>query len=150
MRWTDNDEFHVEQLHAALYTYQQLVAWFHWSSALRRLSKVLFLCMYVWGVGHRIQLLHRDLQWSVVLPLLINPLLILHLEWNVGLHLWGHHCSSHFVPWRTGPGDEIWSKLQPHNHIGYVWLIHLLGTFCKWGHLSISVWKGVLLGDSVM
>jgi hypothetical protein len=38
----------------------------------------------------------------------------------MGLH------SSHFVPKRTGPSDEILNKLWPHNHIGYVWLIHHL------------------------
>jgi hypothetical protein len=26
--------------------------------------------------------LHRNRQWSIVLPLLINPLLILHFEWK--------------------------------------------------------------------
>jgi hypothetical protein len=30
--------------------------------------------------------LHWDIQWSNVLPLLVNPLSILHFEWNVGLH----------------------------------------------------------------
>jgi hypothetical protein len=35
--------------------------------------------MYVQGVGHKIQPLHRDLQWFIILPLLIKPLLILHL-----------------------------------------------------------------------
>jgi hypothetical protein len=40
------------------------------------------------GVGHKIQLLHRDLQLSIVLPLLFNPLLISHLEWSVGLCMW--------------------------------------------------------------
>jgi hypothetical protein len=49
----------------------------------------MYVCMYVWGVGHNTRPLHRDLQWSIVLPLLINPLLILHLEWSVELHLWG-------------------------------------------------------------
>jgi hypothetical protein len=74
-------------------------------------------------------------------PFLINPLLIPHLEWSVGLCLRGRH-SSHSIPWRTGPGDEILFGLQPHNHTGRVWLIRLLlGTFRKLGHRSIPVWK---------
>jgi hypothetical protein len=48
--------------------------------------------------GTKIQPLHRDLQWSIVLPLLINPLLIPHLELSVGLCIWGRH-SRHLVPW---------------------------------------------------
>jgi hypothetical protein len=32
-----------------------------------------------------IQSLYRHLQWSIVLPLSINPSSILHFEWNVGL-----------------------------------------------------------------
>jgi hypothetical protein len=47
--------------------------------------------------GPEIQHLHHDLQWSIVLPLLINPLLILHFEWSVGLYLWEHH-NSHLTP----------------------------------------------------
>jgi hypothetical protein len=47
----------------------------------------MYVCMYVrtyvYEVGHEIQPLHRDLQWYIVLPLLINPLLILQFEWNV-------------------------------------------------------------------
>jgi hypothetical protein len=40
--------------------------------------------MYVCIRGEpEIRPLHRDLQWSIVLPLLINHLLILHFEWNV-------------------------------------------------------------------
>jgi hypothetical protein len=103
---------------------------------------ILYVCVYVWGVGQKIRPLHRDLQWCIVLPLFINPLLILHLEWSVGLCLWGRH-SSDLVPWKSGPGDGILNKLWPHNHTGYVWLIHLLlGTFRKWGHQSIPVWNG--------
>jgi hypothetical protein len=80
---------------------------------------------------------------------LINPLLILHFEWNVELYLWRRH-NSHLIPWRTGPGDETLTELWPHNHIRYVWLIRLLlSTFHKLGYLSIPVWKGVLLGGSV-
>jgi hypothetical protein len=76
--------------------------------------------------------------------LLINPLLILCFGWNVGHYLWGRH-NSHLFPRSTGPGDEILNTLWPHNHIGYVWLIQpLLGTFHKWDHLSIPVWKGLL------
>jgi hypothetical protein len=36
----------------------------------------------MYKVGPEIRPLNRDLQWSIVLPLLINPLLILHFEWN--------------------------------------------------------------------
>jgi hypothetical protein len=91
--------------------------------------------------------LYHDLQWFVVFPLLINPLSILYFERNVELCLRGRH-SSHLVPWKIGPGDEILNKLWPHNHKGYAWLIYfLLGTFRKWGHLLIPVWKGVLLGE---
>jgi hypothetical protein len=100
------------------------------------------VCIYVYmykGWAIKIQLLHRDFQWSIVLPLLINPLLIPHLEWSVGLCIWDSH-SSHLVQWRPGPGDEILNKVWPHNHIGYVCLIHyLLGTFRKWDHQSISI-----------
>jgi hypothetical protein len=85
----------------------------------RWLKMSMYICMNVWEVGHKIWLLHHDLQWSIVLPLLINPLLILHLEWSVGLHLGGCH-SSYLVPWRTGPGDEILNNLWPNNCIGYV------------------------------
>jgi hypothetical protein len=46
---------------------------------------------------------------------LINPLLIPHFEWNVELYLGGCH-SSHLVPWRTCPGEEILNELWPHNH----------------------------------
>jgi hypothetical protein len=53
------------------------------------LHACMYVCMYVEGVGHKIQPLHRELQWSIVLPLLINPLLIPHLEWSVGLCIWG-------------------------------------------------------------
>jgi hypothetical protein len=56
------------------------------------------VCMYVCiRGGPEIRPLHRDLQWSIVLPLLINFLLILHFEWNVGLYLWGRH-NGHLVP----------------------------------------------------
>jgi hypothetical protein len=80
-------------------------------------------------------------------PFLINPLLIPHFEWSVGLCILGHH-SSHLVPWKTGQGYEILHELQPPSHAGYVWLICLLGTFRKWDHKSTPIWKGALLGDS--
>jgi hypothetical protein len=54
-------------------------------SAIVMRSYDLYVCMYVWGVGQKIQPLHRDLQWSIVLPLLIKPLLISHLKWSVDL-----------------------------------------------------------------
>jgi hypothetical protein len=51
-------------------------------------------------VGHKIQSLHRGLQWSIVLPLLINPLLIPHLERSVGLgHL--HKLSLCYIDQRS-------------------------------------------------
>jgi hypothetical protein len=61
-------------------------------------SDNMYVCMYVctWG-GPEIRPLHRDVQWSIVRPLLINPLLILHFEWSVGLYLWGRH-NSHYAP----------------------------------------------------
>jgi hypothetical protein len=50
----------------------------------------LHVCMYVCTRGGpEIRPLHRDHQWFIVLPLLINPLLILHFEWSVGLYLRG-------------------------------------------------------------
>jgi hypothetical protein len=95
----------------------------------------LYICMYeAWA--------KRSSPCTETFPFL----LILHLEWSVGLCLWRRH-SSHLVPWKTGTGDVIINKLWPHNHMGYVWLICLLGTFRKWGHQSILVWKGALLGD---
>jgi hypothetical protein len=80
---------------------------------------------------------------------LISPLGIPHFKWNAELYLWGLH-KSHLVPWRTGPGDTILKELKPHSHKGHVWLIHLLGTFHKWDHPSIPIWKGVPLDDSVL
>jgi hypothetical protein len=48
------------------------------------------ICMYVCRRGGpEIRPLHRDLQWSIVLPLLFSPLLILHFEWNAGLYING-------------------------------------------------------------
>jgi hypothetical protein len=100
--------------------------------------------MYEWMnvcvVGHNLTLALRPSVIYCSSPL-INPLLILHFKWNVGLYLWGHH-SSYLVPKITDPGDEILNKLWPHNHIGYVWLMHLvLGVFHMWGCLSIPVEK---------
>jgi hypothetical protein len=43
--------------------------------------------MYVEGVGHKIHLLYRELQWSIVLSLLINHLLILYLEDYFNIHV---------------------------------------------------------------
>jgi hypothetical protein len=81
---------------------------------------------------------------------LISPLLIPHFEWSAGLYFWGCH-TSHMVPWKTGPGDEILGELWPHSHIGHVWLIHLLiGTSRKWDHSSVPIWRGVPLDDSVL
>jgi hypothetical protein len=66
--------------------------------------------------------MHCDIQWFVVLPLSINTLSILHIEWNVGLCLWMNH-SSHLVLYKTGLGDKILNKPWPHNHIGCVRVI---------------------------
>jgi hypothetical protein len=60
------------------------------------LSWILNEWMYE-GLAIIIPPLHCDLQWSIVLPLLINHLLILHFEWNIGLCLWERH-NSHLVP----------------------------------------------------
>jgi hypothetical protein len=66
--------------------------------------KTLFLTMNEWvnewmykGWTILIRPLHRDLQRSIVLPLLINSLSILHFEWNVWICLWGRH-GSYWVP----------------------------------------------------
>jgi hypothetical protein len=59
-----------------------------------------YVCVCVWEVGHKIRPLPCDLQCSIGLTLRINPLLILHFEWNVGFYLWGRH-KSHLVTWRT-------------------------------------------------
>jgi hypothetical protein len=92
----------------------------------------MYVCMYD-GWAKRYGLCTATFKDPICFPFLINLLLILHLEWSVGLCLWGRH-SSHLVLWKTSPGDEILNKLWPHNHIGYVCLIRLLlGTFRKWG-----------------
>jgi hypothetical protein len=38
----------------------------------------MYVCMHMYGVGHKIRPLHRDLQWCVALLLSINHFLILH------------------------------------------------------------------------
>jgi hypothetical protein len=62
-----------------------------------RVRACVYVYIYIYIRGGPEIRLHRDLHWSIVLPLLINPLLILHSEWNVGLYLWGRH-NSHLVP----------------------------------------------------
>jgi hypothetical protein len=112
-------------------------------------SVFVYVCVYMIGEG-LIRPLHCDHFWSIVLPLLINPLLIPHFDWSAGLYLWGRH-RSHRVPWKTVPGGDILDELKPHSHIGHVWLIHLLlGTFHKWDHSSIPIWRNVPLDDSVL
>jgi hypothetical protein len=54
----------------------------------------MYVCMYK-GWAHRS--LHRDLQWSVVLPLLFVPSAILRFERNAGSCTWGRR-NSHLVP----------------------------------------------------
>jgi hypothetical protein len=82
--------------------------------------------------------------------LLLIALSILNFWLSIGLSLWGCH-GTRLVPWNNDPGDEMMGKLLPHNYIGYVWLILLfLCTFHKWNYLPIPVWKGILLGDSVL
>jgi hypothetical protein len=78
----------------------------------------MYVCMYQ-GWAKRSGACTATFNDLLCCPFLINPLLILHLKWSVGLYLWGCH-SSHLVPWKTGPGDEILNILWPHNHIGYV------------------------------
>jgi hypothetical protein len=42
------------------------------------------------------------------------------------------------------------NELQPHNHTGYEWLIHLLlGTFRKWDHQSIPIQWATMSGVTV-
>jgi hypothetical protein len=106
--------------------------------------------VYVWGVGRIASLALRP---SVIYctSLWINPLLIPHFEWNVGLYLWRRH-NGHLVPWRTGPGDKILNgAIASQLHRTCVWQSHLpLGTFHKWDCPSVPIWKGVLLDDSVL
>jgi hypothetical protein len=64
-----------------------------------------YVCMYK-GWAIKSSPCTATLQWSIVLPLLITPLLIPHPEWSVGLCIWARH-RSHLVPWKTDPGDEI-------------------------------------------
>jgi hypothetical protein len=81
------------------------------------------------------------------LNFLSNTLSVLHVDWNVGLCLWGRH-NSHLVPRRIDLGDEILNKLYPRNHIRCVWLIHLPpDTVHKWNYLWNPVWKDALLCD---
>jgi hypothetical protein len=93
--------------------------------------------------------LHCNLQWSIVLPsfwlTLYNP-----THWMKCRALFVGHRHIHLVPLKKiGPWDKILHKLQLHNHKGCVWLTHLFpGAVHKWGHLSVPVWKDVLLSDS--
>jgi hypothetical protein len=54
--------------------------------------------MYVCVRGGPNQPLHRDPQWSIVLPLsLVIPLVVPHYEYSAGFYTWGRR-NSHLVP----------------------------------------------------
>jgi hypothetical protein len=70
------------------------------SSTIFRASKnpTLYVCMYVRVKGGPIRLLHRDPQWSIVLPLsLVILSAILHFGYSAGFYTWGRR-DSHLVP----------------------------------------------------
>jgi hypothetical protein len=96
--------------------------------------------MYVCVRGGPIRPLHRDPQWSIVLPLsLVIPSAIPHFGYSSGFYAWGRR-DSHLVPWNIDPGDEILSKLESHIYTGYVWLFHLLSDTChKWDCCLVPV-----------
>jgi hypothetical protein len=107
-------------------------------SAPSRVTDVLciYVCMYVKGVG-------QDYSYPCTATCKINCTSSSCLFLS-GLSLSGRH-GRRLVPWSNVPGDEILSKLLPHNYIGYGWLIPpFLGTFCIWYYLL------VLLGDSFL
>jgi hypothetical protein len=107
--------------------------------------------MYVCVRGGPIRPLHRDPQWSIVLPpSLVLPSAIPHFGYSAGFYTWGRQ-DSHLVPWNINPGDGILSKLEPHIHTGYVWLFHFLSDTChKWNCCLVLVWRGAHWGDSVL
>jgi hypothetical protein len=54
-------------------------------------DKMSDVCMYVCVRGGPNQPLHRDLQWSIVLPpFLVIPLIVPHYEYSAGFYTWGH------------------------------------------------------------
>jgi hypothetical protein len=58
----------------------------------------MYVCMYVCVRGGPIRPLHRDPQWSIVLPLsLIIPSAIPHFGYSAGFYMWGCR-DSHLVP----------------------------------------------------
>jgi hypothetical protein len=59
---------------------------------------ILYVCMYVCVRGGPNQPLHRDPQWSIVLPpSLVIPLVVPHYEYSAGPYTWGRR-NSHLVP----------------------------------------------------
>jgi hypothetical protein len=58
----------------------------------------MYVCMYVCVRGGLNQPLHRDLQWSIVLPpSLVIPLVVPHYEYSAGFYTRGRR-NSHLVP----------------------------------------------------
>jgi hypothetical protein len=108
----------------------------------------MYVCMYVWGVGFiRPSALRPSLIYCA--SPLISPLLIPHFKLNVWLYLWGRHKVTRF---HEELAQVTKSQMSYSLTITQdMWLIHLLlGTFHKWDHPSIPVWKGVPLDDSVL
>jgi hypothetical protein len=67
-------------------------------STIQSESPELYVRMYVCVRGGPIRPLHRDLQWSIVLPLsLVIPSAILHFGYSAGFYMWGCQ-NSHLVP----------------------------------------------------
>jgi hypothetical protein len=96
--------------------------------------------MYVCIRGGPFRPLHRDPQWSTVLPLsLIIPSSIPHFGCSAGFYTWGRR-SSQLVPRDVDPGGEILDTLWPHIHTGYVWLFRSLPDTChKWDCYLVPV-----------
>jgi hypothetical protein len=114
-------------------------------------TSCMYVCMYVCVRGGTNQPLHRDVQWSIVLPpSLVIPLVVPHYEYSAGFYTRGRR-NSHLVPWNIGPGDGISSELEPRIHTGYVWPLRFLSDTChKWDCCLVPVWKDAHWGDSVL
>jgi hypothetical protein len=87
------------------------------------------------------------LQWSIVLPLLINPLLIPHLEWSLYggaiVVIWFHEelgqVTKYFVSYSLTISQDICvAHSSSSRHLSQM------------GSYSIPIWIGALLGDSVL
>jgi hypothetical protein len=111
----------------------------------------LYVCMYICVRSGPNQPLHRDLQWSIVLPpSLVTSLVLPHYEYSAKFYTWGRQ-NSHLVPWNISPGDRISNELEPHIHTGYVWWFRFLSDTChKWDFCLVPVWKGAHWDDSVL